>query len=161
MNSNFSITPSGDSAIMIEWEQRIDPSIHEQVMGAFHYLQSLQLPYITDLIPAYASLSILYDAAEIRQQERRPARAWISAFVYKALQQAGVASVGPVRNLEIPVCYHASLAPDLATMAVHKGLTETAIIDLHTAGAYAVYMLGFLPGFPYMGKVDSLLATPG
>jgi inhibitor of KinA len=145
---------------MIEWEQRIDPDIHEQVMKAFHYLQSLQLSYITDLIPAYASLAVLYDAAAVRQNVKRPARAWISAFVTKALQQQTDTATAAPRALQIPVCYHPSLAPDLAAMAQQKGLSETAIITLHTAQTYTVYMLGFLPGFPYMGKVDAQLATP-
>lgn len=160
MNTTFSITPLGDNAVMIEWEQRIDPDIHEQVMKAFHYLQSLQLSYITDLIPAYASLAVLYDAARIRQTIKRPARAWISDFITKALQQQTDTLTRPSRSLQIPVCYHPSLAPDLAAMAQQKGISETAIIQLHTAQTYTVYMLGFLPGFPYMGKVDTQLASP-
>jgi inhibitor of KinA len=160
MNTTFSITPLGDSAVMIEWEQRIDPNIHEQVMQAFHYLQSLKLPYITDLIPAYASLAVLYDAAGIRQKIKRPARAWISAFITRALQQTTDTVTTASRNLQIPVCYHPSLAPDLTAMAQQKGLSETELITLHTAQTYTVYMLGFLPGFPYMGKVDAQLATP-
>jgi inhibitor of KinA len=145
---------------MIEWEQRIDPSIHEQVMNAFHYLRSLQLPYITDLIPAYASLSVLYDAAQLRQQEKRPPGAWITAYITKALQQATSAVTTTPRTLEIPVCYHPSLAPDLSAMAQQKGISEAAVISLHTGRKYTVYMLGFLPGFPYMGTVDAQLATP-
>ena len=161
-NTTFSITPLGDSAVMIEWAQQINPIIHAQVMQAFHHLQFLQLPYITDLIPAYASLAVLYDAVRIRQEVKRPAKAWISAFITKALQEiTGTAGVpAPGRSLEIPVCYHPSLAPDLTTLAQQKGLSEEAVIALHTAPTYTVYMLGFLPGFPYMGTVNAQLATP-
>lgn len=160
MNTTFSITPLGDSAIMIEWEQRIDPSIHEQVMKAFHYLQSLRLSWMNGLIPAYASLSVLYDAALVRQQVKRPAGAWVSAFVCKALQQTSEVVATAPRALQIPVCYHPSLAPDISAMAQQKGISESEIIALHTARPYTVYMVGFLPGFPYMGKVDAPLATP-
>jgi inhibitor of KinA len=160
MNTTFSITPLGDNAVMIEWEQRIDPNIHEQVMKAFHYLQSLKLSYITDLIPAYASLAVLYDAAGIRQKIKRPARAWISAFITRTLQQTPDTVATASRSLQIPVCYHPSLAPDLSAMAQQKGISETDLITLHTAQTYTVYMLGFLPGFPYMGKVDDQLASP-
>jgi len=161
-NTTFSITPLGDNAIMIEWEQRISPVIHAQVMQAFLHLQSLQQPYITDLMPAYASLAVRYNAVRIRQEIKRPARAWITAFVTRALQEAGAATAAavPGRHLEIPVCYHPSLGPDLANLAQQKGLSEEAIITLHTAPTYTVYMLGFLPGFPYMGTVDPQLATP-
>lgn len=160
MKKTFSITPLGDNAVMIEWEQRIDPNIHEQVMKAFHYLHSLKLSYITDLIPAYASLAVLYNASCIRQKEKRPARAWISAFITSALQQTTAIQPAAPRNLQIPVCYHPSLAPDLTAMAQQKRISETDLISLHTTQTYTVYMLGFLPGFPYMGSVNALLATP-
>lgn len=160
MNTHFSIAPLGDTAVMIEWEQQIDPTIHEQVMKAFHCLHSLQLPYITDLIPAYASLTVLYDAAGIRQKVKQPARSWISAFITRALQQTGNTATAATRYLQIPVCYHPSLAPNLTAMAQQKGISESDIITLHTAHTYTVYMLGFLPGFPYMGKVDARLTTP-
>jgi inhibitor of KinA len=107
-----------------------------------------------------ASLAVLYDAAGIRQKIKRPARAWISAFITRALQQTTDTVTTASRSLQIPVCYHPSLAPDLTAMAQQKGISETELITLHTAQTYTVYMLGFLPGFPYMGKVGAQLATP-
>ncbi|WP_298741746.1 5-oxoprolinase subunit PxpB [uncultured Chitinophaga sp.] len=160
MNTTFSITPLGDNAVIIEWEQQIAPHIHEQVMKAFHCLQSLKLSFITDLIPAYASLAVLYDAAAIRQKINRPARAWISDFIKRSLQQVTDTGTTVSRSLQIPVCYHPSLAPDLSVLAQQKGMSEAALITLHTAQTYTVYMIGFLPGFPYMGKVDARLASP-
>ncbi|KAA2241471.1 5-oxoprolinase subunit PxpB [Chitinophaga agrisoli] len=160
MNNHFSITPLGDSAIIIEWEQQINPAVNAQVMQAYHRLQALSLPYITDLVPAYASLSVLYDPLLIRSRVKRPARAWITGEVIKALQHGADVVMEPARSLEIPVCYHASLGLDITEMARQKGITEQEIIALHTSQTYTVYMLGFLPGFPYLGKVDGLLATP-
>ncbi len=160
MNNQYSITPLGDSAIIIEWEQQIDPAVNAQVMQAYHRLLALSLPYITDLVPAYASLSVLYDPLFIRRQVKRPARTWITAEVTKALQQSTAIATEPARTLEIPVCYHPSLGLDITEMARQKDISVQEIIALHTSQTYTVYMLGFLPGFPYLGKVDARLATP-
>ena len=147
MNRDYSIAPLGDHSVVIEWKQEIDPAIHQRVMSVFYHLQSLQLPYILDLIPAYASLTIIYSSAEIPPIEKL-----ISEVTPNV-------SITP-RLLEIPVCYDPSLGLDIEAMAVQKGLSVDLIIALHTQQIYTVYMLGFLPGFPYMGKVDDRLATP-
>jgi inhibitor of KinA len=160
MNTTYSITPLGDSALIIEWEQEITLPVHAQVMQAFHYLQSLQLPYVTDLIPAYASLSVLYNAVQIREEAKRPAFIWLKDLLTNALQQTTTVTTSPPRQLQIPVCYHPSLGIDITEMAKQKNITTNDIITLHSAGTYTVYMLGFLPGFPYMGKVHTTLATP-
>lgn len=160
MNKDYSIAPLGDRSIIIEWEQQIDPAVHHRVMQAFHSLQSLQQPYILDLIPAYASLTVVYDAALMRRHNPLPAGESIQAVVINALAQGTASETVKPRLLEIPVCYHPSLGLDLTAMAEQKGLSMEEIIQLHTSQIYTVYMLGFLPGFPYMGKVADQLATP-
>jgi inhibitor of KinA len=105
------------------------------------------LPYILDLIPAYASLTVIYSPGMVIPIEDIIAQATTNI------------SITP-RLLKIPVCYDPSLGPDIEAMAVQKGLSVDLIIELHTQQLYTVYMLGFLPGFPYMGKVDERLATP-
>lgn len=149
---DYSITPMGDRSIIIEWEQQIDPEIHQRVMQAY---RSLQSPYILDLIPAYASLTVVYDAVMMRRAGKN-----IRTVVKEALSKDTAALPDASRLLEIPVCYHPSIGPDIEAMATQKGLTIEQIVDLHTAPVYTVYMLGFLPGFPYMGKVDERLVTP-
>jgi inhibitor of KinA len=145
----YSLTQLGDHAIIIEWPQQMNTHIHQQVMGVFDYLQSLALPEIWDMVPAYASLTIVYQPGKD-----------IRGLLDKAMEQLTVAIPVTPRLLEIPVCYDPSVAPDIHSMASHKGLSIEEIITLHTQQRYTVYMLGFLPGFPYMGKVDEQLATP-
>lgn len=142
------IAPLGDRAVMVEFPQQIDPHIHQQVMHLFHYLQQLQLPAVVDLIPAYASLTIVHE----------PGFSGIEQLIAAAPPVIGQDAA--TRLLEIPVCYDPSLGPDLAVMAAQKGLHIQELIDLHTQTIYTVYMLGFLPGFPYMGKVHEKLVTP-
>lgn len=160
MNNQYRIHPLGDRAIIIEWEQQIDPAIHYQVMKAFRFLQSQKLAYILDLIPAYASLAIVYDTILIRRQTRRAPAAWLTGLINGLLQQAADIETPAARTLEIPVCYDPSLGPDINTMAQQKEISIEQIVELHTQQRYTVYMLGFLPGFPYMGKVPAPLVTP-
>lgn len=160
MRKDYSIGPLGDRSIIIEWEQQIDPAVHQRVMRAYHSLQRLQLPYILDLIPAYASLTVVYDAGSMRRQHPLPAAEQIRTIVTKALDQEAEEVNATSRLLEIPVCYHPSLGLDIEALTAQKNLTGSQLIDLHTSQTYIIYMLGFLPGFPYMGKVRDELAAP-
>lgn len=161
MRRNFRISPLGDRAVIIEWEQQISEDIHRQVIQAFRQLQDLHKPYILDLIPAYASLTVVYDAVLLYREQRGYAGEKIRELIMAMLEEAVVTAVrSQPRLLQIPVCYHPSLAPDLQAMAEHKNVSPEHIIELHTEQTYTVYMLGFLPGFPYMGKVHDLLVTP-
>ncbi|SFD23635.1 inhibitor of KinA [Chitinophaga sp. CF118] len=160
MNSDYNIAPLGDHSIIIEWEQQMDPVIHQRVMSVFYHLQSLQLPYIRDLIPAYASLTIVYQPSLTPRLKQQTASQEIQVMLKKMLEQITTSATAPPRILRIPVCYDPSLALDIQSMAEQKGLSVDRIIELHTQQPYTVYMLGFLPGFPYMGKVDDQLATP-
>lgn len=160
MHSNYRISPLGDRAVIIEWEQQIGEEIHRQVMQAFHGLHNLRKPYILDLIPAYASLTVIYDAVLLYRERHGYTDETISDLITATLNNASAITSGPSRLLQIPVCYHPSLAPDIQVMAERKNIPPEHIIELHTAQTYTVYMLGFLPGFPYMGKVPDPLVTP-
>ena len=160
MHSNYRISPLGDRAVIIEWEQQIGGEIHRQVMQAFHGLRQLRKSYILDIIPAYASLTVVYDAVLLYREQHGYTVETISNLITATLNNASAVAPGPSRLLEIPVCYHPSLAMDLPVMAERKNIPPEQIIALHTAQTYTVYMLGFLPGFPYMGKVHDQLVTP-
>lgn len=159
MHTPYSIAPSGDSAVVIAWEQHMDAAVHQQVMQAFYSLQALGSPFIRDLIPAYASLTVIFHTTLIRKEKQESAGSWITSFISAHLQQQTMAPERPARTLEVPVCYDPSLAPDLLPVAEHKGVTPEQVISWHTATVYTVYMLGFLPGFPYMGKLSDSLTT--
>lgn len=160
MNTDYTINPLGDHSLIIEWSQEISAAVHDKVMNVYNHLLTMQLPYILDIIPAYASLTIVYDILLVRREQNNNAFTTIKSLIAPALTAPLVHREQPKRLLEIPVCYDPSLGLDLATMAAQKGISEADIIDLHTSQTYTVYMLGFLPGFPYMGKVDDRLATP-
>ena len=160
MSIDYTINPLGDHSLIIEWSQEISPAVHDKVMNVYNHLLTMQLPYILDIIPAYASLTIVYDILLVRREQNNNAFTTMQSLIAPALNAPLVIQERTSRLLEIPVCYDPSLGLDLVTMASQKGMSEADIIDLHTSQTYTVYMLGFLPGFPYMGKVDDRLATP-
>lgn len=152
MNQQYTISPLGDRSVIVEWEQQIDPVIHQSVMQVFHYLRAQQHPSILDVIPAYASLTVVFDPLRLSQDS-------LAQHIREALEQQEITATTS-RTIEVPVCYHPSLGLDLEALAEQKQVTVDEIISWHISTTYTVYMIGFLPGFPYMGKVDDRLAAP-
>ncbi len=157
----FQIYALGDQAITIDWGNSIDPDRNDRVYALFQYLKRKPLPGVRDLIPAYSSLSILFDPEAVW---RYAPGILPSETLRKELEQIvrilAQAPTATARHIRIPVCYHASLAPDLDRVAARSGLHRKEVIALHTSREYRVYMLGFLPGFAYLGSVEARIATP-
>jgi inhibitor of KinA len=158
MQEDYTLAPLGDSALVIQFVNRIDDAVHARVMQLFQQLQPAP-SFIKDVVPAYASLTVHYDMAAV-SQNGKPAYAEITSFLQTILQSNPEAVAIAERIVRIPVCYAERFAPDLQELATQKNLSVELVIQLHTAVVYRVYMLGFLPGFPYMGKVDNRIATP-
>jgi inhibitor of KinA len=157
----YHIYPCGDHAITIELGVEIAVSINQKVIALFHYLTKNPLEGVKDIIPAYTTLTLVYDTSllkkkypEISVYERMSLR--LQQIVEQVTTEVASASV----TVKIPVCYDLSLAPDIASLAEIHQLTTAEIIQLHTGKTYRVYMIGFLPGFAYMGPVDKKIITP-
>ncbi|WP_343744851.1 5-oxoprolinase subunit PxpB [Chitinophaga sp.] len=160
MNPDYVIHPLGDSAVILKWQQQISMAIHQEVMKTYYSLRSGTSSYILDLIPAYASLTIVYDAAQLRRHERIPGLQWMTTYIRKQTTTQATVSFPAPRELHIPVCYDPSLGPDITEMAASRHVAIEDIITWHSQTIYTVYLTGFLPGFPYMGEVCPALATP-
>ena len=145
--------PLGDQALLVILGDRIDPGVNDQVHQLAALVGAGGLPGVTDLVPAYATLAVHYDPA-----------AWNAAALRAELDRiwADAAAAAPPapRLVEIPVCYGLGFGPDLAEVAAHCGLAEAEIIARHSAAEYRVYMLGFAPGFAYLGGLDPAIAAP-
>lgn len=157
----YHIYPLGDQALTVDWGNRIDESLNDQVLALYEQLRGAELPGILDLIPAYSSLTLVFDPVECWKRE--PA---LSPYIFFRQKITGLLNAGFLRQpvsgrcIEIPVCYDPVLSPDLETLANQHRLRVDQVIDLHTGREYRVYMLGFLPGFAYLGRVDEQIATP-
>ncbi|WP_224362969.1 5-oxoprolinase subunit PxpB [Hyalangium versicolor] len=142
----------GDSAFVVRFGESISPELHARVVGALRALDAAREKWVMDLVPGYASVMVLYDALQVAPEE---VRRWLEATLPRAQPEPP-----NQRQVEVPVWYHPSVGPDLEPLAREKKLSVEELIALHTAPEYLVYMLGFRPGFPFLGGLDSRLFSP-
>jgi KipI family sensor histidine kinase inhibitor len=149
------VTRLGDGALLVAFEPAIDAAINARVLALADAIRSRGIAGVHDVVPAYASCAIHFDPLQTRLSE-------LESAVHEALhagEQAAAPSVG-ASTIDIPVCYGGAFGPDLPAVARWADCTEAEVIRRHTGREYRVYMLGFLPGFPYLGVVDSRIAAP-
>ena len=139
----------GDSALTIEFGNEINESVHQEVMKRFYQFQSFPLPGTLDLIPAYASLTIVFDLGVVAS--RFEGLAGMKNLIEKKLAEDFTGHLPEGRLHEIPCEYKGA---DLSFVAKSCGLSEQEIIRIHSEKEYTVYFLGFLPGFAYLGTTD-------
>lgn len=159
---SFTIFSLGDSAIGIDFGNLIDRSVHERVMALYQYLKTCPIKGTTDIVPAYSSLTLYYDPVAFLPEINKGISVFelLKSKLTTLAEQSHENIVLPERTIKIPVCYEEGFAPDLKAMAAASGQKEEEIVALHTANIYYVYMLGFLPGFAYMGEVAEAIAMP-
>jgi inhibitor of KinA len=151
----------GDSAAVVDFGNSIDKTINNYVLVLFHHFKNKKHPAILDIVPAYSSLSFFYDVVELRKTaNNQTAFDAIKQYIKEELENIPENGVTEKRSIKIPVCYSETFAPDIAFIASEKDISVEEIIRLHASTKYTVYMIGFLPGFPYMGTVDERIAFP-
>ncbi len=158
---DFRIYPCGDHAVTMQLGNHISQDINRRVMGVFRFLKAGVYPGIKDIIPAYHTLTIVYDI-EVLSQQKPGISAYTRAceIIEQALHAAVPMAEKEMNSIRIPVCYDISLGPDIGSLARFHDITVEEVIHLHTASVYQVYMIGFMPGFAYMGSVNEKLVTP-
>lgn len=149
----MTIVPAGDAAVVVEFEERIDPIISARASALAGALVEANVPGVRDVVPTYRSVTVYFDPLRTDLQKLSPAIERLGA-------SAGAAQLPQRPPIHIPVCYGGDYGPDLARVAAFAGLSEEAVIDVHASATYRVMMLGFTPGFAYMGVVDSRIAAP-
>ena len=150
----FTVHPVGDCALLAGFTQRIAPEIGAAVAALNSRVLAAKLPGVTETVPAFASLLVVYDPLVTDYDTLAAALQGLSGA------DGADTAAGEGRLVTIPVCYGGDFGPDLPFVAKHAGLTEAEVIALHTGREYRIYMLGFLPGFPYLGGLDERLFTP-
>jgi len=170
----------GDSAIVIRLGADIDVSILNRVRQLAAYLENNRFEGFIEIVSAYTTITIYYDSFQVYNHysekgfTRKNGRAsWTNTLlpydiVLLHIQHRldnfentnEVHSNEPGRTIEIPVCYSEVYGPDLADVAAYHRVSKEEIVHLHTSQIYLVYMIGFAPGFPYLGGLDNQLATP-
>jgi KipI family sensor histidine kinase inhibitor len=149
---DFRILQAADSALVIEFGSAIDRKISERVLSLAETLTSAGLPGATEIVATFRSLSVNYDSLLTTGGELEQA---ITALAKRS------GSSSRIRKLwDIPVCYDPPYAPDIAEIAKTIGLTVAEVAALHAGTQYHVYMIGFVPGYPYMGDLPAKLRLP-
>lgn len=145
--------PVGDCGLLAVCGDRIDDRVGDRVTALDAAVRAARLPGVVETVPAFASLLVRYDPLLTDYDTLATAVGPLAARTRVHRRLGG-------RVVNIPVCYGGDYGPDLAFVAQHAGLTEGEVIRRHTAPRYRIYMLGFLPGFPYLGGLDPALFTP-
>lgn len=150
------VEPLGEDALLLRFEQRLDPAINGRVHALAAAIESRRPAWLLELVPSFASLALVIDPEACATADAlEHARNWLRQGAFDAPE----AETTP-RLFEVPVCYGGEYGPDLDALAAHAGLAAHEAIARHAAGDYRVAMLGFAPGFPYLLGLDRSLAMP-
>jgi inhibitor of KinA len=151
--NDFRLVAAGDAALLVEFDERIDATVNARAIAFAEAIQAAAIAGIRDVVPTYRSVAIYYDPlrtssdvllAHVKREAAKPAPSSSAARV-------------PIR---IPVCYGTDLGPDLGAVAAFARMSPDEVVRVHAAGIYRVFMLGFVPGFAYLGIVDDRIAVP-
>ncbi|MBM3391624.1 MAG: 5-oxoprolinase subunit PxpB [Betaproteobacteria bacterium] len=146
------LLPLGDAAWTVEFGEAVDPALHARVMGFAQALERAALPGVIEWVPTFRSCTVHFD----------PLSPLADGLGERLLEIAAGAPAAAVlgRRWRIPVLFGGEAGPDLAELAARCGTSAEAIVARMTAAVFRVYMLGFMPGFPYMGGLPEELAMP-
>jgi inhibitor of KinA len=158
----YEIFPLGDSALTISYGNTISEAVNSEILSRFEMLKENPLQGMIEAVPAYTTLTIFYDVSALRKNIPATGTAydWIKQKVESFLETPAASQEESTAIIEIPVCYDESFAPDMELVMTKKKISREELIALHTGRTYRVYMIGFLPGFPYMGELDDRIAFP-
>jgi len=150
------LVPAGDSAIVIELGSEIDPNVNDQIYSLVKTVEMAGLEAVRELVPTYRSLLVSYDPLVSRFVEMNER---LAELVDRSKDRPDK-EAEQARIVELPVVYGGDDGPDLDSLAEHTNLSVQEVIDIHSGIDYRVYMIGFAPGFPYLGGLGQRIAMP-
>jgi inhibitor of KinA len=151
--SDLRIIPAGDAALVVELPARIDPAINTRLVTMAERLRRRCGAAVLDAVVGYCTLTVYFDPLLIDAS-------WLEAELWDVAGDEVASSDADGASVDVPVCYGGELGPDLASVAAAIGGSEEEVVALHCAPEYRVYVVGFVPGFAYMGMVEPRLALP-
>lgn len=153
-----------ERSILVYFGDVINEEIHEKIQVAIQLLTEQPIEGITEIVCGYTNICVHYEPLTIKKSVQgfagNSTSEKVISFLKHTLQSDFPISRAESRVIEIPVMYGGEYGPDLVYVAEQNNLTPQEVIDIHTGGDYLVYMLGFAPGFPFLGGLDKRIATP-
>lgn len=143
----------GDRSVLVELGDEISLSVNQKVRELFVALDLRKIYGVLELVPGYRSLLVVYDPLAIELKR-------LKIKIDETAGQLDTSRLPPSKTVEIPVAYGDEYGPDLEWVAEYHKITTEEVIQLHTEPLYSVYMIGFMPGYPYLGEVPDALVTP-
>ena len=147
------IVALGDSAILIQLGDEIDFAVNQRIHALANLIANSSINGVVETVPAYATLLVHYDPLVLSFIQ-------IKNILHEKLTQVQENESRKPRQVEVPVRYGGELGPDLELVASHCGLRVEEVVRIHSTKIYMIYMMGFTPGYPYMGKLDEALIMP-
>jgi KipI family sensor histidine kinase inhibitor len=144
---------AGDEGLLVEFGNEIHPDTHHRVYGFARAVEEAHIQGVEEIIPSYRSLLVAYDPLLISLEE-------LADQLKNIEKNLSRIKIPEHRRVEIPTLYGGEFGPDLDFVASHHGLTPKEVIRFHSSQDYLVYMLGFTPGFAYLGGNLEKIATP-
>jgi inhibitor of KinA len=149
----FSIQPLGDTGIIIQFGTEISEAIYQQIRQYVYWLEQSCIEGIVEWVPAYTTLAVFYRPNIISYDE-------LSQKLLKIGEKIESMPVPDPIVIEIPTLYGKEAGPDIQFVAETNGLSEEEVVKIHSSSDYLIYMIGFVPGFPYLGGMDKRIAAP-
>jgi KipI family sensor histidine kinase inhibitor len=143
----------GDRSLLIELGDEISPSVNQRVQELFTAMDMQRVGGVRELVPSYRSLLVVYDPLSISADV-------LKRSIRDICQRIDQADLPEPRTLDIPIVYGGEQGPDLGSVARYHGITPQEVIAYHMQPTYRVYMIGFTPGYPYLGEVPDEIVTP-
>jgi len=141
---------AGDRGLLVEYGDAIDPVVNKKVRSMAMAMEKETLTGVRETIPTYRSLLIIYDPATTN-----PTKLQKEILDFEELLSQ--IEVPPPDTVEIPVCYGGKFGPDIRFVAEHNSITEDDVVRIHSGAEYHIYMIGFTPGFPFLGGLPKVL----
>ena len=143
----------GDEALFVEFGDEISPKLNRRVRNLKLAIEKQRIPGVVETVTTYRSLLIYFEPLQVHPKELRE-------ILFRLSQQPLESELSKPRLIEIPTVYGGEYGPDLEFVASHNKLSVDEVIQIHTGTPYLIYMIGFLPGFPYLGGMTARIAAP-